>query len=746
MTAAKTLGLALAYMKVHPGRYLFPIAPGKKSPPMVGDNLACASNDPKQVKKWGAQWPLANWGVALSKSRLIVADVDQKPGKAGKQTFDMLDLEYGWPETETVETPSGGLHHYYNGAHVFALGKHGFGPDVDSPNYVLIPGCTLADGTAYKAINSLGTADAPDWFSKFLKPHERVESDAEAVVEWDQPANVEWAISYLKSDAPPAIEGQGGEMTTLKVGMMLRDHGISEHRAGELMLEYYNVPGSCDPEWETDDLLKKINNAYSYANIRAPGAASAEAEFAGEPLPVIDESDEVRIQREQRERDRQKKSEKEKGLPKGCRTGDFVSYLPENRYIFLPTGAMWPKESVNASVGKGTSRKLDKNSAVQVMTWCPGEPQIIADKLVDGDWIDRPGMATFNLYSPPVVKAGGDASKAGPWRDHLRMVYPADADHIERWFAHRVQHPGGKINHALVLGGPTRIGKDTLIEPIKHAVGPKNFKEVTASQAMDTRNNGYLQAVILRISEARDFGEKSRYAFYEHWKPWLTAPPNVVSVADKYIRAHPVFNVVGVIITSNHKIGGLYLPHDDARHYVAWSEMTRERFDAYYFPNLWKWYQSGGFEHVAEFLRTLDLSGFDEKAPPPQTDAWWEMVQSHQSTADKDLADVIREMPPLLSDDPLAPVEAVTVEQLIQKAHTLKMWDVAESLQGKEAAKTIMRRMLDCGYEAVRNREAKDGRWKVGGRWANIFARNDLTTGERLTAAGAIKRARIAHS
>ena len=66
----------------------------------------------------------------------------------------------------------------------------------------------------------------------------------------------------------------------------------------------------------------------------------------------------------------------------------------------------------------------------------------------------------------------------------------------------RVQRPDEKINHCLLLGGSQGIGKDTALEPVKHAVGPWNFQEVSPT-AMLGRFNGFLRAVILRISEAR---------------------------------------------------------------------------------------------------------------------------------------------------------------------------------------------------------------------------------------------------
>ena len=59
------------------------------------------------------------------------------------------------------------------------------------------------------------------------------------------------------------------------------------------------------------------------------------------------------------------------------------------------------------------------------------------------------------------------------------------------------------------------IGKDTLLEPVKRAVGPWNFVEVSPQQVLG-RFNGFLKSVILRVSEARDLGEFDRFAFYDH--------------------------------------------------------------------------------------------------------------------------------------------------------------------------------------------------------------------------------------
>jgi len=87
------------------------------------------------------------------------------------------------------------------------------------------------------------------------------------------------------------------------------------------------------------------------------------------------------------------------------------------------------------------------------------------------------GRCLLQPLSPPAHQARRHGTTH--WVAHVRRIYPAEADYIIRWLAQRVQRPQEKINHSLVLGGAQGIGKDTLLEPLKHAVGPWNFAEVS---------------------------------------------------------------------------------------------------------------------------------------------------------------------------------------------------------------------------------------------------------------------------
>jgi Bifunctional DNA primase/polymerase, N-terminal len=315
MTRKRTKDLGVGYVDEHFGkRFIFPIAAGKKFPPCIKNNLEDASNDPKQIEEWERKWPGCNWGVAHRKSKLLVADVDtnKAKGKIGDATYFDLDLQYGWPETEKTTTPSGGFHMVYEGwadenhpEHIMALGENGIGKDIDSPNYTLIPGCTFDDGTSYVG-NGVDAVRCPEWIYdtiKSSKTKSRITDAGEIVVELDQPENVATIIDYLKTDAVPSIEGQNGDANLLKAAYYLKDFGISQTLGVELLNEYFNP--RCEPQWDLDDLAKKMAGAYTYANLSKVGGKTAEADFADDkPEPITPKGDQKIIAAEKRARER----------------------------------------------------------------------------------------------------------------------------------------------------------------------------------------------------------------------------------------------------------------------------------------------------------------------------------------------------------------------------------------------------------------------------------------------------------
>jgi hypothetical protein len=88
------------------------------------------------------------------------------------------------------------------------------------------------------------------------------------------------------------------------------------------------------------------------------------------------------------------------------------------------------------------------------------------------------------------------------------------------------------------------------------------------------------------------------------------------------LREYSILNCLAVISTTNHNADGVYLPADDRRHWVAWSERTKEDFADGNWTKFWAWLNSGGDAHIAAYVRQVDLSMFDPKTPPPKTAAF----------------------------------------------------------------------------------------------------------------------------
>jgi hypothetical protein len=669
-----TQDLALAYIARYPGRFIFPIKPGAKFPPLVRDNLAGnASNDPEQIKRWHKKWFGCNWGVAHRKSNLMVIDVDtnQAKGKVGQQTYDLLDLEYGWPETEITTTPSGGHHHIYEGEHVMALGEHGIGKDIDSPNYSLIPGCTFDNGTSYIG-NGKVAVPCPQWIYDLIRRAKvRIADAGEAVVDLDQPANIKWAEDFLRNDAPPAIEGNGGEHTTLKVAMSLRDNGISEPMAVELMNAYYNVPGLCDPEWEIEELTVKVHNAYTYANLSKVGGKTAEADFSDDDAEKVaatikPHGDPEKISKEAAKRDRQVAAAKrdEEAAEKLQAARLAAAEQPEHiwtkaelceRWVYIMPTKLFvcrdpgdPNADDNARkmfgieafdrafeyVGKGgrisTQLLMKKKGTIRrldAVVYRPEQPEFIG--------------ATYNLYRPsPVVPSLGetDADKIAAqaalkiWKDHLQYLFPLEADRalVLNWISWLLQNMGLKPKHALLIQGSIQgTGKSFIAEVLERILDPYNVTAVSQTDLAGQFNRWAMNAKLLVIEELRAL-DKREVANKLH--PLITQER--IPINDKNEKTFNIRNCFGIMAMTNDE-AAVPIDDSDRRYLVVRTDATprdkpeHRQYDPAYYVKLYALLkQPTAMAAIAYELLHRDVGTYNGQGSAPMTAAKLEMMEA----------------------------------------------------------------------------------------------------------------------
>jgi hypothetical protein len=188
-----------------------------------------------------------------------------------------------------------------------------------------------------------------------------------------------------------------------------------------------------------------------------------------------------------------------------------------------------------------------------------------------------------------------------------------------------------------------------------------------------------------------------------------------------------------LIITTNYRLDGIYLPDGARRYYVAWSNYKKENFPPDYWKELWGWYEAGGFGHVAAYLDELDISTFDPKEPPPKTQTFDDIVEANRPLEEAELADALDELGAPNPDKPGETIwpEAVTVADLLTKAKG----GLPEWLMSSGGRKAVRYRLENLGYLGIKNPTTEDGRWKVGGVRQAIYVKASLTPKERLGAA-----------
>jgi hypothetical protein len=171
------------------------------------------------------------------------------------------------PETYTVRTPSGGGHYYFRlpDGHPGVKNSVGVvapGIDVRSTNgYVLAAGSRTPQG-AYAVAVDAPIAAAPDWLvqqcgvftERERKPNVNVPDAPEAMLTR--------AADWLRT-AERSVKGAGGDQAAYRVACRLRDFGMSEAQACELMRsEAWDYGCGWRDGWLEQ---KPIRSAYRYA-------------------------------------------------------------------------------------------------------------------------------------------------------------------------------------------------------------------------------------------------------------------------------------------------------------------------------------------------------------------------------------------------------------------------------------------------------------------------------------------------
>lgn len=681
--------------------------PGKH--PIVRNGVNDATTDERQIREWFTEYPGANVGIATGReSSLTVVDADARGGKPGVVNLTVLCASQGGlPATLRVKTSGGGLHLYFEFSDALQTGSNVLAEGIDVRNdggYVIAPPSVHVSGEQYRFADERAPLLAlPDWMRPVARERRRGAASARRHLTLEQ---VEQALSHIDSD---------DRDRWLEVGVIL---GRAYDRRDEAWALYQEWSAR-SPKFE-DDRAGNISRMRDMFYERSQGEPRA----GQQPLTIG-------------------------SLIEWARQGgwtfegnveryeEFWAVRPANKYLYLPSGALWPSESVNKAlpprmVGRNDRDEpvfqnaadwLMKERGVDSVVFDPALPQIVEGKVArEQGVIDHEGAVLLNRYQPSLL-VPGDARAGERWAEHVRKLFPneAESEHIIRWCAHRVQRPGEKVRHALLIGGPPGVGKDTIFEAMIPALGAWNTASISPDEIFKPFNE-YAASVLLRINEVVDLHEISRFKFYEATKTLIAGSPEYIEVNPKYGVKYHVRNCAGVVMTTNYGSTGMYLAPDDRRHFAVetielWgTSEERER----YFRELWAWLLEGrGFEHVAAYLRAVDLGRFDPNAPPLKTATFRKITASGTS-----------------SDGWLIDALARLGEPVMVRADTLRC-AIEANMKPQEISRALGSAMARLSYEICPNPARKDGRHRLasGGReaWATVYVKRG-TPGEQLPA------------
>lgn len=600
------------------GFHVFPLIANSKLP-AIDDYPNIASRSEKVIRAWwidpvmGFEQPY-NVGISTSRYRdneaLLVVDVDNKGDKKGDDEILRLELEgRELPTTFEQLTPTGGRHLIYRigspvkqGSDVLARGL-----DVRSRGGYIVGASSSIEGRAYTTIYR-DIAAAPQWVIDTCgHSPERKSRENKQDLASDKRVDASRAnargIHYLTQEAPLALEGSSGDHTTFLVACKLKDLGVTEEMCSELMFERWN--NRCSPPWSSEELQKKVENAYSYG-LNAQGSDAPETQFekietkkdevGGHPFDILN-------------------SEYAYILTGG--SDHILRETKDHRSQFhlqhLDIDAFHRKLSHVTMNFSGRTQAVSKiwissaeRRSYDGLCFLPGKT---APKNFYNLW--RGFSVEPMLHGPNArQKASLDA-----FLEHaLVNVCKGDtklANWLISYFAHIVQRPWEKPLVALVMRGRKGVGKNALIERMGFLLG-ESFAVVSNRRYLTGNFNSLLEnKLMLTLDEAFWSGDKAAEGVL---KDLITGEYHRIERKGK--EPYRVENCLRVAILGNED--WLVPASQDERRFAVFNVGDGRKQDRRFFREMREGMEAGGYSLLLSYLQEYKIECDVTEAPKTQ--------------------------------------------------------------------------------------------------------------------------------
>jgi len=198
------------------------------------------------------------------------------------------------------------------------------------------------------------------------------------------------------------------------------------------------------------------------------------------------------------------------------------------------------------------------------------------------------------------------------------------------WIAYPIQHPGAKLQTALVFHGPQGTGKNLFFEAIMAIYG--EYGRIVDQSAIEDKFNDWASRKLFLIAD-EVVARTELFHVKNKLKSFVTG--EWIRINPKNVTAHDERNHVNLVFLSNESTP-LVLEHDDRRYMVI---HTPEKLPAEFYGEVRAELDNGGIAALHYYLKNHNLDEFDVYTKPLRTRAKLQLIEASLDSVSSFLRD-----------------------------------------------------------------------------------------------------------
>lgn len=346
--------------------------------------------------------------------------------------------------------------------------------------------------------------------------------------------------------------------------------------------------------------------------------------------------------------------------PKSINFGD-VNRLTENFALLYGTDTVWDGER-RVIMKINALRLAFGNDAVKMWLGSKERRLVPIENVVFEPGLEV-GPDSINLFGGlPVEPEPGDCSVMLELLAHLcgesattDTGVAAVIDWVLRWVAYPLQHPGAKMQTAIVMHGAQGTGKNLFWDCVRDLYG--DYGVMVSQNELEDKFTSWLSRKLFIVGD--EVVTRAEMYHKKNQLKWLVTAEKKIPIRAIQQDVRHESNHVNLVFLSNES-QPLALEDGDRRYLVVYTP-TKGPEDLY--RRAAEFLQAGGARKFLHYLKTLDLGDFKPSTKPLMTQAKADLIELGLKPAERFVSEWLGGFLPL----PVRPCSAEQVFQAFRK-------------------------------------------------------------------------------